>query len=79
MITPKETLGFDKGAASVISVKITRTEENQSFLMAEFVSFLVGPTTLVKEYLFTFAKFSEGQAKLATKFLDSYISFLITM
>lgn len=47
--------------------------------MAEFGSFLVGPTSLVKEYLLTFAKFSEGQVKLSTKFLSSYINFLIIM
>lgn len=69
--TPGEALGFDQGALSGISVKTTRAEENQSFLMAEFGSFLVGPTSLVKEYLLAFAKFSEGQAKLPTKFLHS--------
>lgn len=69
--------GFDKGAVSLISVKITRIEENQSFLLADFGSFLVGPTSLVKDYLLTLAKFSEGQAKLSTEFLDSYISLLI--
>lgn len=79
MSIPKEPLGFDRGAVSVISVKITRIEENQSFLMAEFGSFLVGPTSLVKEYLLTFAKFSEGQVKLSTKFLSSYINFLVIM
>lgn len=64
---------------SVISIKTTRIEETQSFLMAEFGSFLVGPTSLVKEYLLNFAKVSEGQAKLPTKFLGSYISVLIMM
>lgn len=77
MSTPEEALGFDKGAGCVISIKITRIEENQSFLLAEFGSFPVGPTSLVKDYLLTLAKFSEGQAKLPTKFLDSYISLLI--
>lgn len=75
---PGEALGFDK-VHSVISIKTTRIEENQSFLLAEFGSFLAGPSSSVKESLLTFAKSSEGQAELPTEFLGSHISALIIM
>lgn len=73
-----EAVGFDEGAVSGhFSQNNKNRRKTKLFFMAEYDSFLVWPTSLVKEHILTVAKCSKGQASLSTKLLYSYVSLLV--